>query len=91
MTADLTHLGHRRGQTAAEAAAPDPRHQIMLAAVLRLGELAAADDVGGLRIFLHELEQDPKGTWRLDPWTILRNVLLRQAARPPRIHVGGTS
>jgi hypothetical protein len=86
MTADLTHLAHRTGQTAAEAAKPHPRTPVMLAASVRLGELAAAGDTGALRQFCHDLEHST--TWRLDPWRLLEFHVLRLAAAPkPRIHV----
>lgn len=89
MSADLTHLGHRTGQTAAESQAPHPRAPIMLAASVRLGELAAAGDAGALRQFVHELRHGD--VWHLDPWSLLEFHALRQAAAPkPRIHIDGS-
>jgi hypothetical protein len=86
MTADLSHMQHRTGQTAAEAAAPHPRTPVMLAASVRLGELAALGDAGALRQFVHELQHGD--VWCLDPWSLLEFHLLRLAAAPkPRIHV----
>lgn len=61
----------------------------MLAASVRLGELAAAGDTGGLRQFVHDLEHGP--TWKLNPWRLLEFHVLRLAAAPkPRIHVDGS-
>lgn len=86
MTGDMTHLGHRGVQTADEAAKPHPTTPIMLAASVRLGELAAAGDAGELRQFCHDLEHGT--TWRLNPWRLIEFHVLRLAAAPkPRIHV----
>ena len=77
---DLTHLAGRTTQTAVAAQAPHPRAQIYLAAVVQLGELAAAGDEGGVRNLLHDLQHGH--TWgELDPWQLLRLSVLRAARR----------